>query len=151
MTSKKNKARSARALRENARKIKKKANPLKSDKIDYIDYKDVSLLQKFMSDRSKIRGRAVSGTTVQQQRELANAIKNAREMALLPYAKRVTSTRAPRGGAGREEDNDLEMEDASLGSTLTDDAKSYDDVDSVEVDDTVDAADAAEEQVEATS
>ncbi len=158
MTSKKNKARSARALRENARKIKKKANPLKIVKVEYIDYKDVSLLQKFMSDRSKIRGRAVSGTTVQEQRELANAIKNAREMALLPYAKRVTSTRAPRGGAGREEEADLEIEDASLGSTLSDNAdsdnaKSYDDVDSdsSEGDDTEVADNAADEQVEATS
>jgi small subunit ribosomal protein S18 len=153
MTSKKNKARSARALRENARKFKKKANPLKIDKVEYIDYKDVSLLQKFMSDRSKIRGRAVSGTTVQEHRELANAIKNAREMALLPYAKRVTSTRAPRGGAGREEEADLEMEDASLGSTLSDDAKSYDDVDtdSSEGDDTEVADNAADDQVEATS
>ena len=150
MTSKKNKARSARALRENARKIKKKANPLKIDKVEYIDYKDVSLLQKFMSDRSKIRGRAVSGTTVQEQRELANAIKNAREMALLPYAKRVTSTRAPRGGAGREEEADLELEDASLGSTLVDDSASSDDVDSFDGDD-IDAADAADDQVEATS
>lgn len=148
MTSKKNKARSARALRENARKIKKKANPLKIEKVEYIDYKDVSLLQKFMSDRSKIRGRAVSGTTVQEQRDLANAIKNAREMALLPYAKRVTSTRAPRGGAGREEDADLELEDASLGSTLIDDSASVDDVDAYE---DGDAADAADDQVEATS
>jgi small subunit ribosomal protein S18 len=148
MTSKKNKARSARALRENARKIKKKANPLKIEKVEYIDYKDVSLLQKFMSDRSKIRGRAVSGTSVQEQRELSNAIKNAREMALLPYAKRVTSTRAPRGGAGREEEADLELEDASLGSTLVDDSASEGDVDAY---DDVDAADAADDQVEATS
>ena len=142
MTSKKNKARSARTLRENARKIKKKANPLKLDKVEYIDYKDVNLLQKFMSDRSKIRGQAVNGTSVQDQRELANAIKNAREMALLPYAKRVTSTRAPRGGAGREEDADLEMEDASLGSTLVDTEDKYD-----ADDDATD--DAAEETVEA--
>jgi len=148
MTSKKNKARSARALRENARKIKKKANPLKIEKVEYIDYKDVSLLQKFMSDRSKIRGRAVSGTSVQEQRELSNAIKNAREMALLPYAKRVTSTRAPRGGAGREEEADLELEVASLGSTLVDDSASEGDVDAY---DDVDAADAADDQVEATS
>ena len=146
MTSKKNKARSARTLRENARKIKKKANPLKIDKVEYIDYKDVNLLQKFMSDRSKIRGQAVNGTSVQDQRELANAIKNAREMALLPYAKRVTSTRAPRGGARGEEDADLEMEDASLGSTLVDDVDKYDIVDADGADD---AADAVEETVEA--
>lgn len=112
MTSKKNKARSAR---ETNRKFKKKANPLKVEKVEYIDYKDVSLLQKFMTDRSKIRGRGLSGVSVQEQREVANAIKNAREMALLPYTKRTVSTRAPRPGADRrEEEGVLELEDAAI-------------------------------------
>jgi small subunit ribosomal protein S18 len=68
------------------RKPKKKANPLKAAKVDYIDYKDTALLRKFVSDRGKIRARRVTGVTVQQQRQLASAIKNAREMALLPYS-----------------------------------------------------------------
>ena len=51
-----------------------------------IDYKDVALLRKFISDRGKIRSRRITGVTVQEQREIAKAIKNAREMALLPYA-----------------------------------------------------------------
>ena len=51
-----------------------------------IDYKDVALLRKFISDRGKIRSRRITGVSVQEQRELAKAIKNAREMALLPYA-----------------------------------------------------------------
>ncbi|KGA10536.1 MAG: hypothetical protein GM46_5295 [actinobacterium acAcidi] len=59
-----------------------------------------------MSDRSKIRGQRLNGATVQQQREVANAIKNAREMALLPYTKRVASVgrgpRGPRGPRGSE-------------------------------------------------
>ena len=63
-----------------------KLAPVKFMKVGIIDYKDVSLLQRFMTDRSKIRGQRMSGTNVQQQRELATAIKNAREMALLPYA-----------------------------------------------------------------
>ena len=67
------------------RKPKKKANPLKSAKIKNIDYKDTALLRKFISDRGKIRARRVTGVSVQQQRLLARAIKNAREMALLPY------------------------------------------------------------------
>ena len=67
------------------RKPKKKANPLKQAKIGYIDYKDVNLLRKFISDRGKIRARRVTGVSSQQQREIAKAIKNAREMALLPY------------------------------------------------------------------
>jgi len=68
------------------RKPKKKSNPLKAAKITYIDYKDTALLRKFVSDRGKIRARRVTGVSVQQQRQLASAIKNAREMALLPYS-----------------------------------------------------------------
>ena len=87
------------APKDTGRKIKKKANVLSAEKIEYIDYKDVNLLQRFMSDRSKIRGQRVNGNSVQQQRELATAIKNAREMALLPYTKRVASAgRGPRRG-----------------------------------------------------
>ncbi|HEY7050394.1 MAG TPA: 30S ribosomal protein S18 [Jatrophihabitantaceae bacterium] len=67
------------------RKPKKKQNPLTAAKIDYIDYKDTTLLRKFISDRGKIRARRVTGVSAQQQREIAKAIKNAREMALLPY------------------------------------------------------------------
>jgi small subunit ribosomal protein S18 len=67
------------------RKPKKKSNPLKIAKIEYIDYKDTTLLRKFISDRGKIRARRVTGVSAQQQRQIATAIKNAREMALLPY------------------------------------------------------------------
>ncbi len=67
------------------RKPKKKANPLKAAKVTYVDYKDTALLRKFISDRGKIRARRVTGVSVQQQREIAKAVKNAREMALLPY------------------------------------------------------------------
>lgn len=98
MASKKNKARSARDL--NPRKFKKKTSVLVIDKVEFIDYKDVDLLSRFMSDRAKIKNRRVAGNTLQQQREIANAVKVAREMALLPYAKRVASTRT--GGRGRD-------------------------------------------------
>ena len=54
----------------------------------YIDYKDTDLLRKFISDRGKIRSRRVTRVSSQQQRQLAKAIKNAREMALLPYTAR---------------------------------------------------------------
>jgi len=67
------------------RKPKKKSNPLKAAKITYVDYKDTGLLRKFISDRNKIRARRVTGVSVQEQRQIATAIKNAREMALLPY------------------------------------------------------------------
>ncbi|MET7795773.1 30S ribosomal protein S18 [Streptomyces decoyicus] len=56
--------------------------------ITYIDYKDTGLLRKFLSDRGKIRSRRVTRVTAQQHRQLSRAIKNAREMALLPYASR---------------------------------------------------------------
>jgi small subunit ribosomal protein S18 len=52
---------------------------------DFVDYKDVALLRKFMSARGKIRSRRVTGLNEKRQREVATAIKNAREMALLPY------------------------------------------------------------------
>jgi small subunit ribosomal protein S18 len=68
------------------RKPKKKQNPLKSAGVDRVDYKDVNVLRKFISDRGKIRARRVTGVSVQQQREIARAVKNAREMALLPYS-----------------------------------------------------------------
>ncbi len=68
------------------RKPKKKANPLKMAKVENIDYKDANLLRKFISDRGKIRARRVTGVSVQEQRLVANAVKNAREMALLPYS-----------------------------------------------------------------
>ncbi|MBF8173454.1 30S ribosomal protein S18 [Streptomyces olivaceus] len=63
-------------------------NPLDRDGVTYIDYKDTDLLRKFISDRGKIRSRRVTRVTAQQQRQLARAIKNAREMALLPYSTR---------------------------------------------------------------
>lgn len=53
--------------------------------IETVDYKDTGTLRQFISDRGKIRSRSVTGLTVQQQHQVANAIKNAREMALLPY------------------------------------------------------------------
>ena len=67
------------------RKPKKKQNPLKAAKISYVDYKDTALLRKFISDRGKIRARRVSGNCSQHQRDVAVAVKNSREMALLPY------------------------------------------------------------------
>ena len=86
--------------RDNARRSKKKVSVLVSESVDYIDYKDVNLLRRFMSDRAKIRARRVTGNNSQQQREVARAIKNAREMALLPYASRVTTQRTSRGDRG---------------------------------------------------
>lgn len=100
------KAKSTRRAKpkDNGRRGKKKISPISSDSIDYIDYKDVDLLRRFLSDRAKIRGRHASGNDSQQQRVVSVAIKNAREMGLLPYASRVTTQR--RGRNDRNERGD---------------------------------------------
>ena len=67
---------------------RRKSCPFCRDKVDFVDYKDTSLLRRFISDRGKIRARRVTGTCSQHQRDVAAAVKNAREMALLPYSAR---------------------------------------------------------------
>jgi small subunit ribosomal protein S18 len=62
-----------------------KNNLLDSLGVTAVNYKDTARLRMFISERGKIRSRRVTGLTVQQQRQIAIAIKNAREMALLPY------------------------------------------------------------------
>jgi small subunit ribosomal protein S18 len=57
-----------------------------SEKIDYIDYKDVRLLSQFVSERGKILPRRMTGTSAKYQRELVRAIKRAQNIALLPFA-----------------------------------------------------------------
>ena len=74
--------------RETFRKGKKKFCQFCVDQTTYVDYKDIALLRKFMSDRGKIRARRVTGNCSQHQRLVATAVKNAREMALLPYTSR---------------------------------------------------------------
>ena len=70
------------------RKPKKKVCGFCKEGAAPVDYKDINLLRKFISDRGKIRARRVSGNCAQHQREVASAVKNAREMALLPYTAR---------------------------------------------------------------
>ena len=67
---------------------KKKVCVFCKDRVEYVDYKDVMMLRKFVSERGKIRARRVSGNCAQHQRVVATAVKNAREMALLPYSTR---------------------------------------------------------------
>src|SRR5437588_8019018 len=81
------------------RRGKKKVCIFCKEHIDWVDYKDVNLLRRFMSDRGKIRARRVTGNCAQHQREVAVAIKTAREVALLPYTQRTVTERGPgRGG-----------------------------------------------------
>ncbi len=67
------------------RKPKKKVCTFCKEKATGVDYKDTGLLRKYISDRGKIRARRVTGNCVQHQRDIAMAVKNAREVALLPY------------------------------------------------------------------
>ena len=68
-----------------AKRTKRKVSILTLNKIDYVDYKDVAILRKFMTDRGKIVSSRQTGNTAKQQRMIASAIKRAREMALLPF------------------------------------------------------------------
>ena len=86
--------------KDTGRRVKKKVSILNSEQVDYIDWKDANLLRRFMSDRAKIRARRVTGNDTRQQRDVAKAIKNAREMALLPYTNRVTTQRGRRDRDG---------------------------------------------------
>jgi small subunit ribosomal protein S18 len=86
--------------KDGGRRGKKKISPLSSDQVDYVDYKDVDLLRRFVSDRAKIRGRRITGNDSQQQRLINTGIKNAREMGLLPYTSRVTTQRRTRPDRG---------------------------------------------------
>ena len=82
-----------RAPKDTARRGKKKVCIFCKEHIEWVDYKDVNLLRRFMSDRGKIRARRVSGNCAQHQRDVAVAIKTARELVLLPYTQRTVAER----------------------------------------------------------
>jgi small subunit ribosomal protein S18 len=107
---------------------KKKVCIFCKDHIEWVDYKDVNLLRRFMSDRGKIRARRVSGNCSQHQRDVAVAIKTARELALLPYVQRAAAERSGgRGRPGRDtlvapvQRAELSDDDASLAAIVGDD------------------------------
>ena len=136
-----------RAPKEAARRGKKKVCIFCKEHVAWVDYKDVSLLRKFMSDRGKIRARRVSGNCAQHQRAVALAIKTARELALLPYTQRTASDRpGPRGsgrGAGR---GGVPLPDAA-GAPESDEAPSFDE--ELEDEDTEAEAEAAVDELAA--
>jgi small subunit ribosomal protein S18 len=111
-----------RVVRDNRPRGKKRVCIFCQERTVWVDYKDLNLLRRFMSDRGKIRSRRVTGNCAQHQREVEVAIKTAREVALLPYTQRTLSERSLSGGprrarhdeavAGRSEmDGDLEASD----------------------------------------
>jgi len=74
-----------------------------TEHVEWVDYKDIALLRRFVNDRGRIKARGATGTCAQHQRDVAVAVKTARELILLPY---VVRTLAPdkgdrRGGGGR--------------------------------------------------
>jgi small subunit ribosomal protein S18 len=68
------------------RRVRKKVCYFCAEGMDWVDYKDVNLLRRFLSEKGKIRARRVTGNCAQHQRLVAAAIKNAREMALIAYS-----------------------------------------------------------------
>jgi len=94
------------------RRPKKKISILDQERVDWIDYKDVNLLRRFMSERAKIRARRVTGNDAQQQRAVARAIRIAREMALLPYSVRQVTHRNK--GKGRDRGDRGELSAAGI-------------------------------------
>jgi small subunit ribosomal protein S18 len=75
------------------------------DKVDQVDYKDVTALRKFISDRGKIRSRRITGACRRHQNQIATAVKRARELALLPYVAESTGDDRETGrGRGRDRD-----------------------------------------------
>ena len=122
---------------------KKKVSPIVKDKIEYVDYKDVNLLRAFISDRAKIRGQRVSGNNRQQQREVAKAIKVARELALIPYAQRVVTQRKGDRRRGRSDRDDARFEDMADDTQLDMQENEYSEA--AEIDDVAAVDDTMEE------
>src|SRR3954464_4459728 len=116
------------------RPIKKKTSILTSENIDWVDYKDVNLLRRFMSERAKIRARRVTGNSQQQQVAVARAIRVAREMALLPYSVRQVTQRS-KGRRDRGERGDRDLRDLEVDSTpiSRDEPEAASEVDELEV------------------
>jgi small subunit ribosomal protein S18 len=92
-------------VRDTNRRGKPKVCVFCRDHVVWVDYKDVNVLRRFISDRAKIKARRTTGTCLQHQRDVAVAIKTARELALIPYTQRTVSDKAGgregRGGGGR--------------------------------------------------
>jgi small subunit ribosomal protein S18 len=84
-----------RTLKDNRPRGKKKVCIFCKEHVEWVDYKDINLLRRFMSDRGKIRARRVTGNCAQHQRDVQVAIKTAREIALLPYTQRTVNERGP--------------------------------------------------------
>ncbi len=125
-------------VRDTNRRGKPKVCVFCRDHVVWVDYKDVNVLRRFISDRAKIKARRTTGTCTQHQREVAVAIKTARELALIPYTQRTVSDKAGgregrgggRGGPRGPRPDAARDADAGAGAEVTDvpDAGATDDV-----------------------
>lgn len=100
-----------------------------SEHATWVDYKDVSLLRRFVNDRGRIKARGATGTCAQHQRDVAVAVKTARELALLPYTVRTaaTDTRGGRGGGRRDGGQSNAASSAPGAAEATADSEAEDD------------------------
>ncbi|MBL8192053.1 MAG: 30S ribosomal protein S18 [Acidobacteria bacterium] len=79
--------RNGRTGRSSRPSRRRRVSRLTAERVDYIDYKDTKLLQSFIAENGKILPRRLTGVSAWQQRKLTEAIKRARNLALLPYTK----------------------------------------------------------------
>jgi len=129
-------------VRDTNRRGKPKVCVFCRDHVIWVDYKDVNVLRRFISDRAKIKARRTTGTCLQHQRDVAVAIKTARELALIPYTQRTVSDKAggregrggrggprgprPGGDAPRDADSPATTSEAPEAEAVTDDATADD-------------------------
>lgn len=85
---------------------RRKPCPYCRDKIDFVDYKDIESLKRFISDRGKIRSRRITGACRRHQNQIATAVKRARELALLPYVAESSGDDRETGRRGRRDRED---------------------------------------------
>ena len=83
---------------------RRKPCPYCKEKVDQVDYKDVGMLRRFVSERGKIRSRRIGGACRRHQNQIARAVKRARELALLPYVSDAREERPERGSRRDRED-----------------------------------------------
>ena len=131
------------AAADRRRPQKKKVSILNTEQVEWIDYKDVNLLRRFMSERAKIRARRVTGNSTQQQRQVAKAIRLSREMALLPYSVRQVTQR--KGGRRGDRGDRGELRDENTGRPAPEPVES--DYVSVDVEETADGFEVTEVEV----
>ena len=126
--------RGKRTIKDTRPRGKKKVCVFCKEHAEWVDYKDVNLLRRFMSERGKIRARRVTGNCAQHQRDVQVAIKTARELALLPYTQRTATERGPGRGprpGGRREAEGTDVAATDVDEELTGDESGADELEEV--------------------